>query len=189
MKKSSLFAGVLVLAMLLSLSGCGAFEQKFEELNPIAFLEETLYVMYLGPSALSVDENGEVVSGSFYFLHKDKTTTAHYRVTYQKSDGVAKATDLKDAPFEGTNSGYLMQLRRVLIHLIDEFSGKAMQIQYVPLGYNQKLDQYAGLYYHGYHGDQFVTVTAETAMRYSNHLEVTVDGAVYFVALGTNELN
>ena len=179
----------LLIGLLMVLSGCGVIAQTFEDLNPLPFFADALYPMYLGPSELSVDENGEVVSGSFYFLHKDKTTTAHYRVTYQKSDGVAKAIDLKDAPFEGTNSGYLMQLRRVLIHLIDEFSGKAMQIQYVPLGYNQKLDQYAGLYYHGYHGDQFVAVTAETAMRYSNYLEVTVDGAVYFVALGTNELN
>ena len=189
MKKSSLFAGVLVLAMLLSLAGCGAIGQKFEELNPIAFLEETLYVMYLGPSELSVDENGEVVSGSFYFLHEDKTTKSHYRVTYQKSDGVAKATDLQDAPFEGTNRGFLMELRRALVELIEEFPGKAMEVKYVPLGYNFNLSQYAGIYYHAYNASSFTKVAADASFHYNNYLEVTVGEEIYFVALGTNALN
>lgn len=199
MKQQSLLAILLVLITILSLTGCSAISggsvsdllnkpDSFEKQNPISFLEETLYTMDLGTSALSVNENGEVVSGEFYFLAASDTTKSHYRVTYQKSDGIAKATDLKDAPFEGTNRGFLMQLREALVLLIDEFSGQAMEIKYVPLGYNQKLAQYAGLYYHGYHGKQWKKITAETQFSYNNYLEVTVGEGLYFVALGTNPL-
>ena len=151
--------------------------------------EETLYTMDLGASTLSVNENGEVVSGEFYFLAENDSDKSHYRVTYQKSDGVAKATDLQDAPFEGTNRGFLMQLRRAMVELIEEFPGKAMEVKYVPLGYNFNLSQYAGIYYHAYNASSFTKVAADASFHYNNYLEVTVGEEIYFVALGTNALN
>ena len=199
MKKTRVLPLLLAFCLgLTALAGCGTGAggsgilnkpDPFEKQNPIAFLEETLYTMDLGASTLSVNENGEVVSGEFYFLAESDSDKSHYRVTYQKSDGVAKATDLKDAPFEGTNRGFLMQLRRALVELIEEFPGKAMEIKYVPLGYNFNLSQYAGIYYHAYNASSFTKVTADTSFHYNNYLEVTVGEEVYFVALGTNALN
>ena len=183
MKKYSLFAGVLVLAMLLSLSGCGWVDRARNDLNPLYFLDGALYNMEIGPSEVTIDKDGDVEDARIYLLAEGKETKSHYEVTFHKGDDAAVATDLKDAPFQGTHDGSLKLFRYTLMCLIDEFPGKPMAVKYVPLGYNQNLSQYDALYLHS--GDyDFEQVDAiPEGGHYNNYLEVTVGDAFYFVAI------
>ena len=72
MKKSSLFAGVLVLAMLLSLSGCGWVDRARNDLNPLYFLDGALYNMEIGPSEVTIDKDGDVEDARIYLLAEGK---------------------------------------------------------------------------------------------------------------------
>ena len=189
MKKSRILPLLLALFLVLTvLAGCGWVDRTRNDLNPLYFLDGVLYGMEIGPSELTIDTEGEVEDARIYLLAKGVETTSHYEVTFHKGDDAAVATDLKDAPFQGTHRGYLMELRRALMHLIDKFSGKAMAIKYVPQGYHLNLSQYAGLYYQAYNGNSFTKVDPDAILWYHNYLEVTVGEEVYFVALGTNEL-
>lgn len=189
MKKTRVLPLLLAFCLgLTALAGCGWVDRTRNDLNPLYFLDGALYGMEIGPSELTIDTEGEVEDARIYLLAKGVETTSHYEVTFHKGDDAAVATDLKDAPFQGTHSGYLMELRRALMHLIDKFSGKAMEIKYVPQGYHLNLSQYAGIYYQAYNGNSFTKVDPDTILWYHNYLEVTVGEEVYFVALGTNEL-
>ncbi len=190
MKIRNRFLFCLIFCIALScLAGCGLTDRIRNDLNPLYFLDGSLYAMDIGPSALTINKNGDVEDAEIYLLAKGKETTSHYVITFHKGDDAAQVTDPGDSrPFELTNGGYLMELRRVLMRLIDEFSSKAMEVRYVSLGYNQDLSRYTGLYYYAYNGDSLTKVTAETQFSYNNYLEVTVGENLYFVALGTNKL-
>ena len=176
---------VLMLCMLALavLAGCGWVDRARNDLNPLYFLDGAFYNMEIGPSEVTIDKDGDVEDARIYLLAEGKETKSHYEVTFHKGDDAAVATDLKDAPFQGTHEGYLKLFRYTLMCLIDAFPGKPMAVKYVPLGYNQNLSQYDALYLHS--GDyDFEQVDAIPAGgHFKNYLEVTVGDAFYFVAV------
>lgn len=176
---------VLMLCMpaLVVLAGCGLVDRARNDLNPLYFLDGAFYNMEIGPSEVTIDKDGDVEDARIYLLAEGKETKSHYEVTFHKGDDAAVATDLKDAPFQGTHEGYLKLFRYTLMCLIDAFPGKPMAVKYVPLGYNQNLSQYDALYLHS--GDyDFEQVDAiPEGGHFKNYLEVTVGDAFYFVAV------
>lgn len=153
------------------------------KLNPLYFLDGILYEMEIGPSELTIDKDGYVEDARIYLLAEGETTKSHYEITFHKDDDAAKATDLKDTPFQSTNKGYLKPFRFTLMCLIDKFPGKAMTVKYVPLGDNQTLNQYDALYLHSGKYDLEKVDTLPEGGSFRNYVEVTIGDACYFVAV------
>lgn len=175
---------ILLLCLSLScLAGCGLVDRARNDLNPLYFLDGSLYGMEIGPSELTINKDGDVEDARIYLLAEGENTKSHYEVTFHIGDDAAKATDLKDAPFQGTHDGYLKPFRYTLMCLIDKFPGKAMSVKYVPLGYNQDLNQYDALYIHSGEYDFKKVDALPEGGHFQNYVEVTLGNAVYFVAV------